>query len=96
MKYVLKGDILEYNYQIFGIYSNVNNLLEAATKIIKHNLETIEMAQQQYDFSGLTYFPFSTIDNDPTQATEEFPIYWDTQYHEADIKNEGWLYDNNY
>lgn len=91
MKYVLKGDILEYNYQIFGIYSNLNNLLEAATKIIKHNLETTEMAQQQYDFSGLTYFPFNAIDNEPTQATEEFPIYWDTQYQEADIPTEGMI-----
>ena len=96
MKYVLKGDILEYNYQIFGIYSNLNNLLEAATKIIKYNLKTTEIAQQQYDFSGLTYFPFDTIDNDPIYATEEFPIYWDSQFQEADIKNEEWLYDNNY
>ena len=46
------------------------------------------MAQQQYDFSGLTYFPFDTIDNDPIYATEELPIYWDAKYHKADIKNE--------
>lgn len=61
---------------------------EAATKIIKHNLETTEMAQRQYDLSGLTYFPFNTIDNNPTQVTEELPIYWDAKYHKADIKNE--------
>lgn len=91
MKYVLKGDILEYNYQIFGIYSNLNNLLEAATKIIKHNLETTEMAQRQYDFSGLTYFPFDTIDNDLTQVTEELPIYWDAKYQKADIQTEGMI-----
>ena len=47
------------------------------------------MAQRQYDLSGLTYFPFDTIDNDPTQVTEELPIYWDAKYHKADIKNKG-------
>ena len=49
------------------------------------------MAQRQYDLSGLTYFPFNTIDNNPTQVTEELPIYWDTQYQKADIQTEGMI-----
>lgn len=56
MLYVLKGDILEYDYQVFGVYSNLNNLLINATKIVKQDISIAENAQKDYDFSGLVYY----------------------------------------
>ena len=78
MLYVLKGDILEYDYQVFGIYSNLNNLLINATKIVKQDISIAENAQEDYDFSGLVYYPLdkTDIDNIP-KDDNKFSLYWD-------------------
>lgn len=83
MKYVLKGDIPEYNYQIFGVYSNRKNMFDAANKVFKHNSELTKLIQPEYGYSGLVYYEFDTMDNDPNPISDERPkeslIYYDPE-----------------
>lgn len=87
MLYVLKGDILEYDYQVFGVYSNLNNLLINATKIAKQDISITENAQENYGFSGLVYYPLDKTDIDRIPNDDnKWSIYWDGKY--LDIKQD--------
>ena len=85
MLYILKGDILEYDYQVFGVYSDLNNLLINATKIVKQNISLTEDTQRDYGFSGLVYYPFDKTDIDCIPKDDnKFSIYWDGKYLDID------------
>ena len=87
MLYVLKGDVFDYDYQVFGIYSNLNNLLLNATKIAKQHILLTERTQKSYGFSGLVYYPFDKNDIDHIPKDDnKFDIYWDGKY--LDIKQD--------
>lgn len=57
MLYVLKGDIQEYNYQVFGVYDSLTKLKQAAEDIIGQDFAVAEQAEADYGFSGLVYYP---------------------------------------
>lgn len=87
MTYVLKGNITEYNYQIFGVYSNKKNMFDAANKVFKCNLELTKLIQPEYGYSDLVYYKFDTMDNDPNPISDERPkeslIYYDPEYNDS-------------
>lgn len=79
--YVLKGDIAEYDYQVFGVFNNLKQLKQAAEDIIAIDFATAEKATNDYGFSGLVY----CIIHEPNQkqAEEKHEIYWNTKEAQA-------------
>lgn len=83
MLYVLKGDIQEYNYQVFGVYDSLPKLKQAAEDIIGRDFAVAEQAQEDYDFSGLVYYPLTL--NQTESAESGHAINWDQNAIEATL-----------
>lgn len=86
MFYVLKGDIQEYNYQVFGVYDSLTKLKQAAEDIIGQDFAVAEQAQADYGFSGLVYYPLTL--NQTESAEVGHAINWDQTAVEAMLLKE--------
>lgn len=75
MLYILKGDIQEYNYQVFGVYDSLTKLKQAAEDIIGQDFAVAEQAEADYGFSGLVYCPLTL--NHTATVEESHKITWD-------------------
>lgn len=83
MLYVLKGDIQEYNYQVFGVYDSLAKLKQAAEDIIGRDFAVAEQAEEDYDFSGLVYYPLTLNRTENTENSHA--ISWDKVTVEATL-----------
>lgn len=86
MLYVLKGNIQEYNYQVFGVYDNLTDLKQAAEDIIGQDFAVTEQAQADYGFSGLVYCPLTLNRTETVEESHE--ITWDKDAVEATLPKE--------
>lgn len=86
MLYVLKGDIQEYNYQVFGVYDSLPKLKQAAEDIIGRDFAVAEQAQENYGFSGLIYYPLTL--NQTESAESGHAINWDQIAVETTLSKE--------
>ena len=83
--YVLKGDIEEYEYQVFGVFDSKEKLLQAASDVIASDFAIAEQATEDYDFSGLVYYPL-TPNKVSENADDKWSVYWDKNKVEATLK----------
>ena len=73
--YVLKGDIEEYDYQVFGVFDSKEKLLQAAGDVIARDFAIAEQATEDYDFSGLVYYPLKP--NEVSKYDDnKWNVYW--------------------
>lgn len=90
MLYVLKGNIQEYNYQVFGVFDSLTKLKQAAEDIIGQDFAVAEQAQADYGFSGLVYYPLTLNQTESAESGHE--INWDQAAIEATLSesNKEW------
>lgn len=64
MLYVLKSDISDFNfdYDVFGIYTNINELLHASEVVFGGDFDKARQIQEEYGFSGLVFYPIRNDD----------------------------------
>lgn len=86
MLYVLKGDIQEHDYQVFGVYDSLTKLKQAAEDIIGQDFAVAEQAQADYGFSGLIYYPLTL--NQTEYAESGHAINWDQTAVKATLPEE--------
>lgn len=83
--YVLKGDIEEYDYQVFGVFDSKEKLLQAAGDVIARDFAIAEQATEDYDFSGLVYYPLKP--NEVSKCDDnKWNVYWDRDKVEVTLK----------
>ena len=83
--YVLKGDIEEYDYQVFGVFDSKEKLLQAAGDVIARDFAIAEQATEDYDFSGLVYYPLKP--NEVSKYDDnKWNVYWDKDKVEVTLK----------
>lgn len=83
--YVLKGDIEEYDYQVFGVFDSKEKLLQAAGDVIATDFAIAEQATEDYDFSGLVYYPLKP--NEVSKYDDnKWNVYWDKDKVEVTLK----------
>lgn len=83
--YVLKGDIEQYDYAIYGCYTSRKEMLLGAEEVIGWDFAIAEWSTEQYGFSGLVY---SEIDDSKLNKTDgnglvKHEIYWNKDEVEA-------------
>lgn len=83
--YVLKGDIEEYDYQVFGVFDSKEKLLQAAGDVIARDFAIAEQATEDYDFSGLVYYPLKPNEVSKYDDNKR-NVYWDKDKVEATLK----------
>lgn len=86
MLYVLKGDIQEYNYQVFGVYDSLAKLKQAAEEIIGQDFAVAEQAEEGYGFSGLVYYQLTLNQTESAESGHE--INWDQVAIEATLSKQ--------
>ena len=83
--YVLKGDIEEYDYQVLGVFDSKEKLLQAAGDVIARDFAIAEQATEDYDFSGLVYYPLK-LNEVSKYDDNKWNVYWDKDKVEATLK----------
>lgn len=84
--YVLKGDIEEYDYEVFGVFDSKEKLLQAANETIAKDFAVAEFATENYNFSGLVYYPLEL--NKLSDIDNKYSIYWNAENAEASFRAE--------
>lgn len=80
MLYVLKSDISDFgfDYDVFGIYTGIEDLLHAANVIFNDKYSKAKEIQDEYDFSGLVFYP---IRNDDINKVDFKDNKWSINYN---------------
>lgn len=89
MLYILKSDTPELEYQIFGIYENLDKLLQGANNVFKGDEWLANKLQSEYKFSGLVFYPFAKKDlNKNDYDDRKVSIIWDSDKKQSYINPE--------
>ena len=73
--YVLQGDIEDWDYQTFGVFTSVDKALAKASKVLNDlsNLE-LEELNDEFDFTGLVINRTTLDEPDSTRLSR---VYYD-------------------
>lgn len=89
MLYVLKSDTAELEYTIFGIYENLDKLLQGANNVFQGDEWLANRLQNEYKFSGLVFYPFTKKDlNKNNYEDRKVYILWNSNKNQSYIKPE--------
>ena len=89
MLYILKSDTPELEYQIFGIYENLDKLLQGANNVFKGDEWLANKLQNEYKFSELVFYPFTKKDlNKNNYEDHKVNILWNSNKKQSYINPE--------
>lgn len=89
MLYILKSDTAELEYTIFGVYENLDKLLQAANNVFQGDEWLANRLQNEYKFSGLVFYPFAKKDlNKNNYEDRKVYILWNSNKKQSYINPE--------
>lgn len=89
MLYILKSDTPELEYTIFGIYENLDKLLQASNNVFQGDEWLASRLQSEYKFSGLVFYHFAKKDlNKNDYDDRKVFIMWNSDTEQSYINPE--------